>query len=181
IIAENKPPFSVFRDKFITMPGGMDYSRAIVVASVKEAPIGIEVIPAHVTEYLNKVLTETDHANPDPEIVDIACGRSSAPMPQRVTEEGKQDDEEKPQPSCAMADEQATAETVEPDATEHHQDTQPLDAQSQVNAVDAKYQKLRTELHEARKNIPPKNPVDADKLLAASRGEFVEGISDPND
>ncbi|EFN8303970.1 TPA: RecE family exodeoxyribonuclease, partial [Escherichia coli] len=46
IIAENKPPFSVFRDKFITMPGGLDYSRAIVVASVKEAPIGIEVIPA---------------------------------------------------------------------------------------------------------------------------------------
>ncbi|EHH6568328.1 exodeoxyribonuclease VIII [Escherichia coli] len=181
IIAENKPPFSVFRDKFITMPGGLDYSRAIVVASVKEAPIGIEVIPAHVTEYLNKVLTETDHANPDPEIVDIACGRSSAPMPQRVTEEEKQDDEEKLQPSCAMADEQATAETVEPDATEHHQDTQPLDAQSQVNSVDAKYQKLRAELHEARKNIPPQNPVDADKLLAASRGEFVEGISDPND
>ncbi|HDB9591086.1 TPA: exodeoxyribonuclease VIII [Escherichia coli] len=181
IIAENKPPFSVFRDKFITMLGGMDYSRAIVVASVKEAPIGIEVIPAHVTEYLNKVLIETDHANPDPEIVDIACGRSSAPMPQRVTEEGKHDGEEKPQPSCAMADKQATAETVEPDATEHHQDTQPLDAQSQVNSVDAKYQKLRAELHEARKTIPPKNPIDADKLLAASRGEFVEGISDPND
>ncbi|WP_247148184.1 exodeoxyribonuclease VIII [Escherichia coli] len=181
IIAENKPPFSVFRDKFITMPGGLDYSRAIVVASVKEAPIGIEVIPAHVTEYLNKVLTETDHATPDPEIVDIACGRSSAPMPQRVTEEGKQDDEEKPQPSGAMADEQATAETVEPNATEHHQNTQPLDAQSQVNSVDAKYQELRAELHEARKNIPSKNPVDADKLLAASRGEFVEGISDPND
>ncbi|EFP0831046.1 exodeoxyribonuclease VIII [Escherichia coli] len=181
IIAENKPPFSVFRDKFITMPGGLDYSRAIVVASVKEAPIGIEVIPAHVTEYLNKVLIETDHANPDPEIVDIACGRSSAPMPQRVTEEGKHDGEEKQQPSCAMADKQATAETVEPDATEHHQDTQPLDAQSQVNSVDAKYQKLRAELHEARKTIPPKNPVDADKLLAASRGEFVEGISDPND
>ncbi|EOL4694592.1 3'-5' exoribonuclease [Escherichia coli] len=176
IVAENKPPFSVFRDKFIAMPGGMDYSRAIVVASVKEAPIGIEVIPAHVTEYLNRVLTETDHAIPDPMIVAIACGRSSAPMPLRITEEGKQDDEEKPQPSGA--DEQATAETMEPDATEHHQDTQPLDAQSQV---DAKYEKLRAELHEARENIPPKNPVDADKVLAASRGEFVEGISDPND
>ena len=181
IIAENKPPFSVFRDKFITMPGGLDYSRAIVVASVKEAPIGIEVIPAHVTAYLNKVLTETDHANPDPEIVDIACGRSSAPMPQRVTEEGKQDDEEKPQPSGTTAVEQGEAETMEPDATKHHQDTQPLDAQSQVNSVDAKYQELRAELHEARKNIPSKNPVDADKLLAASRGEFVDGISDPND
>ncbi|EMW4857423.1 3'-5' exoribonuclease [Escherichia coli] len=181
IVSENKSPFSVFRDKFIAMPGGMDYSRAIVVASVKEAPIGIEAIPARVTEYLNRVLTETDHANPDPEIVDIACGRSSAPMPQRVTEEGKQDDEEKPQPSGAMADEQTTTKTMEPDATEHHPDTQPLDAQSQVNSVDAKYQKLRAELHEARKKISPKNHVDADKLLADSRGEFVEGISDPND
>ncbi|HFU8953540.1 TPA: 3'-5' exoribonuclease, partial [Escherichia coli] len=181
IIAENDPCFSVFLKAFLNMPGGMDYSRAIVVASVKEAPVGIEAMPQRVTEYLNKVLTETDHANPDPEIVDIACGRSSAPMPQRVTEEGKQDDEEKPQPSGAMADEQPTTETVEPDTTEHHPDTQPLDAQPQVNSVDAKYQKLRAELHEARKNIPPKNPVDADKLLAASRGEFVEGISDPND
>lgn len=178
IVAENKPPFSVFRDKFIAMPGGMDYSRAIVVASVKEAPIGIEVIPAHVTEYLNKVLTETDHANPDPEIVNIACGRSSAPMPQRVKEEGKQDDEEKPQPSGAMADEPATPETMEPDTTEHHQDAQPLDAQSQV---DAAYQKKRAELHEARKNIPPKNLVDVGKQLAVARGEYVEGISDPND
>ncbi|EFK9927316.1 exonuclease [Escherichia coli] len=181
IIAENKPPFSVFFSKFITMPGHKDYSRAIVVASVKEAPIGIEATPHRVTEYLNKVLTETDHATPDPEIVDIACGRSSAPMPQRVTKEGKQDDEEKPQPSGAMADEQATTEAVEPDTTEHNQDTQSMDAQPQINSVDAKYQKLRAELHEARKNIPPKNPVDADKLLAASRGEFVEGISDPND
>ncbi|EEL6673692.1 hypothetical protein FVX44_18565, partial [Salmonella enterica subsp. enterica serovar Reading] len=178
IVAENKPPFSVFRDKFIAMPGGMDYSRAIVVASVKEAPIGIELIPAHVTEYLNKVLTETDHANPDPEIVDIACGRSSAPLPQRVKEEGKQDDEEKPQPSGAMADEPATPETMEPDTTEHHQNAQPLDAQSQV---DAAYQKILAELHEARKNIPPKNPVDVGKQLAAARGEYVEGISDPDD
>ncbi|EEX3696748.1 exonuclease, partial [Escherichia coli] len=181
IVSENKPPFSVFRDKFIAMPGHLDYSRAIVVASVKEAPIGIEATPHRVTEYLNKVLTETDHANPDPEIVDIACGRSSAPMPQRVTKEGKQDDEEKPQPSGAMADEQATTEAVEPDTTEHNQDTQSMDAQPQINSVDAKYQKLRAELHEARKNIPPQNPVDADKLLAASRGEFVAGISDPND
>ncbi|END5015137.1 3'-5' exoribonuclease, partial [Escherichia coli] len=181
IVSENKPPFSVFRDKFIAMPGHLDYSRAIVVASVKEAPIGIEATPHRVTEYLNKVLTETDHANPDPEIVDIACGRSSAPMPQRVTKEGKQDDEEKPQPSGAMADEQATTEAVEPDTTEHNQDTQSMDAQPQINSVDAKYQKLRAELHEARKNIPPQNPVDADKLLAASRGEFVEGISAPND
>ncbi|EFM6917058.1 exonuclease, partial [Escherichia coli] len=177
IVAENKPPFSVFRDKFIAMPGGLDYSRAIVVASVKEAPIGIEAIPARVTEYLNKVLTETDHANPDPEIVEIACGRSSAPIPQRETEEGKQDDEEKPQPSGAMEDEQAAPESVEEIPVKHNEDTQSLE---NVSSVETKYQKLREELKKARENIPLKNPVDADKLLAASRGEFVEGISDPN-
>ncbi|HFV6019009.1 TPA: exodeoxyribonuclease VIII [Escherichia coli] len=177
IIAENKPPFSVFRDKFITMPGGLDYSRAIVVASVKEAPIGIEVIPAHVTEYLNKVLTETDHANPDPEIVDIACGRSSAPMPQRVTEEEKQDDEEKLQPSCAMADEQATTEAMESDTTEHRQDTQSPDTQEQVAPVNQE----KVTADEVNKIMQAVSQPDANQLLAASRGEFVEGISDPND
>lgn len=178
IVAENKPPFSVFRDKFIAMPGGLDYSRAIVVASVKEAPIGIEAIPARVTEYLNKVLTETDHANPAPEIVEIACGHSSAPMPQRGTAEEKHDDEEKQQTSDAMSNEQAAPESVEEIPVKHNEDTQSLE---NFSSVETKYQELRAELHEARKNISPKNPVDADKLLAASRGEFVEGISDPTD
>ncbi|ECX8329076.1 DNA breaking-rejoining protein [Salmonella enterica subsp. enterica serovar Adelaide] len=178
IIAENKPPFSVFRDKFIAMPGGRDYSRAIVVASVKEAPIGIEVIPAHVTEYLNKVLTETDHANPDPLIVDIACGRTSQPMP---VQGSANDDEEEPQSAGALADEPATPEAVEQDTTEHHPDPQPLENEPPVSQTEAGYQKIRAELHEARKNIPPKNPVDVGKQLAAARGEYVEGISDPND
>ena len=178
IVSENKPPFSVFRDKFIAMPGGLDYSRAIVVASVKEAPIGIEAIPARVTEYLNKVLTETDHANPDPEIVEIACGRSSAPMPQRGTAEGKHGDEEKQQASDTMANEQAAPESVEEIPVKHNEDTQSLE---NVSSVETKYQELRKELNKARENIPPKNPVDADKLLAASRGEFVEGISNPAD
>ncbi|ELE56882.1 hypothetical protein A1UM_01644 [Escherichia coli KTE75] len=178
IVSENKPPFSVFRDKFIAMPGGLDYSRAIVVASVKEAPIGIEAIPARVTEYLNKVLTETDHTNPDPEIVEIACGRSSAPMPQRGTTEEKHNDEEKQQASDTMANEQAAPESVEKIPVKHNEDTQSLE---NVSSVETKYQKLREELNKARENIPPRNPVDADKLLAASRGEFVEGISDPTD
>ncbi|EGC4794410.1 exodeoxyribonuclease VIII [Salmonella enterica] len=178
IIAENKPPFSVFRDKFISMPGGRDYSRAIVVASVKEAPIGIEVIPAHVTEYLNKVLTETDHTTPDPLIVDIACGRTSQPMPVKGS---ANDDEEEPQSAGALADEPATPEAVEQDTTEHHPDPQPLENEPPVSRTEAGYQKIRAELHEARKNIPPKNPVDVGKQLAAARGEYVEGISDPND
>ncbi|EEO5607014.1 hypothetical protein G6094_003919 [Salmonella enterica] len=90
-------------------------------------------------------------------------------------------DEEEPQPAAVLADEPAAPETVEPDATEHNQDAQPLDAQSQVDPVEVAYQKKRAELEEARKNIPPKNPVDFGKQLAAARGEYVEGISDPND
>ncbi|ELB8008939.1 PD-(D/E)XK nuclease-like domain-containing protein [Salmonella enterica] len=178
IVADNKPPFDVFCKAFLNMPGGMDYSRAIVVASVKEAPTGIEVIPAHVTEYLNKVLTETDHASPEPVIVDIACGRTSQPMPMKGS---ANDDEEKPQSAGALANEQTAPETVEQDTTEHHPDPQPLDAQSQVDPVEVAYQKKRAELNEARKNIPPKNPVDAGKHLAAARGEYVEGISAPDD
>lgn len=181
IVAENKPPFSVFREKFINMPGGLDYSRAIVVASVKEAPIGIEAIPARVTEYLNRVLIETDHVHPDQLIVDIACGRTLAPMPYGGNTEGKSDDEEKPQSSVVLADEPATSETVGPGTTEFNQNTQPLDAESQVDAVDAAYQEKLAELHEARANIPAKNPVDVGKQLAAARGEYVEGVSDPND
>ncbi|ECH2928139.1 exonuclease VIII [Salmonella enterica] len=178
IVADNKPPFDVFCKAFLNMPGGMDYSRAIVVASVKEAPIGIEAIPARVTEYLNRVLTETDHANPDPLIVDIACGRTSQPMPVKGS---ANDDKEEPQSASTLADEPATPEAVEQDTTEHHPDPQPLENEPPVSQTEAGYQKIRAELHEARKNIPPKNPVDVGKQLAAARGEYVEGIRDPND
>ncbi|EDR2792500.1 exonuclease VIII, partial [Salmonella enterica subsp. enterica] len=90
-------------------------------------------------------------------------------------------DEEKQQPTGELADEPATPEAVEQDTTEHHPDPQPLENESPVSQTEAGYQKIRAELHEARKNIPPKNPVDVGKQLAAARGEYVEGISDPND
>ncbi|EDV3526678.1 exodeoxyribonuclease VIII [Salmonella enterica subsp. enterica] len=90
-------------------------------------------------------------------------------------------DEEKPQPTGELADEPATPETMEQDTTEHHPDPQPLENEPPVSQTEAGYQKIRAELHEARKNIPPKNPVDVGKQLAAARGEYVEGISDPDD
>ncbi|MCZ4677277.1 DNA breaking-rejoining protein, partial [Citrobacter sedlakii] len=99
----------------------------------------------------------------------------------RDIEAGRFHYEEEPQPTGVLADEPAAPETVEQNATESHPDTQPLDDEPQVDPVDAAYQKIRAELHEARANIPPKNPVDVGKQLAAARGEYVEGISDPND
>lgn len=94
---------------------------------------------------------------------------------------GFQCDEEKPQPTGELADEPATPEAVEQDTTEHHPDPQPLENEPPVSQTEAGYQKIRAELHEARKNIPPKNPVDVGKQLAAVRGEYAEDISDPND
>ncbi|EOB2466156.1 3'-5' exoribonuclease [Escherichia coli] len=188
IVLKRESPFKEWSAALRATPGILDYSRAAIFALIRSAHPEFYHYPGRLQGYINAYLTETDHENPSKETLTAAQHTPEKDILEEVNRElaakqetEEENDEEKPQPSCAMADEQATAETVEPDATEHHQDTQPLDAQSQVNSVDAKYQKLRAELHEARKNIPPQNPVDADKLLAASRGEFVEGISDPND
>ncbi|EPM2375124.1 3'-5' exoribonuclease domain-containing protein [Escherichia coli] len=189
IVLKRESPFKEWSAALRATPGILDYSRAAIFALIRSAHPEFYHHPGRLQGYINAYLTETDHENPSKETLTAARHTPEKDILEEVNRElsakqeteEEENDEEKPQPSCAMADEQATAETVEPDATEHHQDTQPLDAQSQVNSVDAKYQKLRAELHEARKNIPPQNPVDADKLLAASRGEFVEGISDPND
>lgn len=91
------------------------------------------------------------------------------------------DDEAKTQPEDSLADKPPVPETVEQGTTEHHPNPQPLENEPPVSQTEAGYQKIRAELHEARKNIPPKNPVDAGKQLAAARGEFIEGISDPDD
>ncbi|EHB7680136.1 3'-5' exoribonuclease domain-containing protein [Escherichia coli] len=189
IVLKRESPFKEWSAALRATPDILDYSRAAIFALIRSAHPEFYHYPGRLQGYINAYLTETDHENPSKETLTAARHTPEKDILEEVNRElsakqeteEEENDEEKPQPSCAMADEQATAETVEPDATEHHQDTQPLDAQSQVNSVDAKYQKLRAELHEARKNIPPQNPVDADKLLAASRGEFVEGISDPND
>ncbi|WP_407211010.1 RecE family exodeoxyribonuclease [Citrobacter portucalensis] len=106
------PEWLATRERFVSIPGGLDYSRACIIATVKTTPEGLYADPVKHQEYLNRVLTETDHANPDPLLVDIACGRSSMPVP--------------------MKQEKVTAEEV-------------------------------------------------NKILAASRGEYVEGISDPTD
>ncbi len=58
-------------------------------------------------------------------------------------------------------------------------DTQSLDAQAQIDPVN----QVKVTADEVNKIMQAANisQPDADKLLAASRGEFVAGISDPND
>ncbi|HGE5318187.1 TPA: exonuclease, partial [Escherichia coli] len=132
-------------------------------------------------------LTETDHENPTEETLaaarhtpekDILEEVNRELAAERETEEEK-NNEEKSQPSDAMADEQATTEAMEPNTTEHRQDTQSLDTQAQIDPVN----QVKVTADEVNKIMQAANisQPDADKLLAASRGEFVAGISDPND
>lgn len=67
-------------------PGILDFSRAAIIALIKSSPEDIYREPVKLREYINKNLTESDHANPGPLIVDIACGRTSAPLPQKNNE-----------------------------------------------------------------------------------------------
>lgn len=67
-------------------PGILDFSRAAIIALIKSSPEDIYRDPVKLREYINKNLTESDHANPGPLIVDIACGRTSAPLPQKNNE-----------------------------------------------------------------------------------------------
>ncbi|ECI2307715.1 exonuclease VIII [Salmonella enterica subsp. enterica serovar Infantis] len=161
--AVDDPEWLATRELFVSMPGGLDYSRACVIATVKTTPENLYESPFRHREHLNKVLTETDHATPDPLVVNIACGRSSLPMPMKGS---TNDDEEKPQSAGAMADEPAASEAVEQDTTEHHQDPQQVETESSVAVADDGEQALREKFGEQ---------------LAAERGDFVPGISDPND
>ncbi|KAF1367364.1 hypothetical protein [Yokenella regensburgei] len=73
--------FLAWCEKLLNTPGMCDYSSAITIAMVKTAPDSLWKDLGKHRNYISRVLTETDHANPDPLIVDIACGRSSSPMP----------------------------------------------------------------------------------------------------
>lgn len=93
-----------------------------------------------------------------------------SPLAQKLYE-GKNDAEEE-QSSSTMENEPAAAETVAPDTNEHTQEPQTLETQS---PVEAEYQKKRAELHEARKNIPPKNaPLPQTTDSASNEGEKIE-------
>ncbi|HAW8198378.1 TPA: exonuclease [Escherichia coli] len=187
IARKKESPFKEWSAALRAIPGILDYSRAAIFALIRSAHPEFYHYPGRLQGYINAYLTETDHENPSEETLaaarhtpekDILEEVNRELAAERETEEEK-NNEEKSQPSDAMADEQATAETMEPDTTEHRQDTQSLDAQAQIDPVN----QVKVTADEVNKIMQAANisQPDADKLLAASRGEFVAGISDPND
>ncbi|HAW2355121.1 3'-5' exoribonuclease [Escherichia coli] len=187
VVLNKESPFKEWSAALRATPGILDYSRAAIFALIRSAHPEFYHYPGRLQGYINAYLTETDHENPSEETLaaarhtpekDILEEVNRELAAERETEEEK-NNEEKSQPSDAMADEQATAETMEPDTTEHRQDTQSLDAQAQIDPVN----QVKVTADEVNKIMQAANisQPDADKLLAASRGEFVAGISDPND
>ncbi|QSA05285.1 3'-5' exoribonuclease [Escherichia coli] len=187
IVRKKESPFKEWSAALRAIPGILDYSRAAIFALIRSAHPEFYHYPGRLQGYINANLTETDHENPSEETLAAARHTPEKDILEEVnrelaaeheTEEEK-NNEEKSQPSDAMAGEQATAETMEPDTTEHRQGTQSLDTQAQIDPV---YQ-VKVTADEVNKIMQAANisQPDADKLLAASRGEFVEGISDPND
>ncbi|MFA8241233.1 3'-5' exoribonuclease domain-containing protein, partial [Escherichia coli] len=150
---------------------------AAIFALIRSAHPEFYHYPGRLQGYINAYLTETDHENPSKETLTAARHTPEKDILEEINREvvtERETEEEKPQPSDAMAGEQATTETMEPDTTEHCQN-----AQSQVSSAN----QVKVTADEVNKIMQAVNisQPDADKLLAVSRGEFVEGISDPND
>ncbi|WP_096981816.1 exonuclease [Escherichia coli] len=188
VVRKKESPFKEWSAALRAIPGILDYSRAAIFALIRSAHPEFYHYPGRLQGYINAYLTETDHENPTEETLAAARHTPEKDILEEVnrelaaakheTEEEK-NNEEKSQPSDAMADEQATTETMEPDTTEHRQDTQSLDTQAQIDPVN----QVKVTADEVNKIMQAANisQPDADKLLAVSRGEFVAGISDPND
>ncbi|WP_097469814.1 exonuclease [Escherichia coli] len=177
VVLKKESPFKEWSAALRATPGILDYSRAAIFALIRSAHPEFYHYPGRLQGYINAYLTETDHENPSKETLTAARHTPEKDILEEINSEvvtERETEEEKPQPSDAMAGEQATTETMEPDTTEHCQN-----AQSQVSSAN----QVKVTADEVNKIMQAANisQPDADKLLAVSRGEFVEGISDPND
>nr|WP_128832305.1 exonuclease [Shigella boydii] len=182
VVLKKESPFKEWSAALRAPPGILDYSRAAIFALIRSAHPEFYHYPGRLQGYINAYLTETDHENPSKETLTATRHTPEKDILEEINREvvtERETEEEKPQPSDAMAGEQATTETMEPDTTEHCQNAQSLDAQSQVSSAN----QVKVTADEVNKIMQAANisQPDADKLLAVSRGEFVEGISDPND
>ena len=181
VVLNKESPFKEWSAALRATPGILDYSRAAIFALIRSAHPEFYHYPGRLQGYINAYLTETDHENPSKETLTVARHTPEKDILEEINLEvvTERETEEKPQPSDAMAGERTTTETMEPDTTEHSQDAQSLDAQSQVSSAN----QVKVTADEVNKIMQAANisQPDANQLLAVSRGEFVAGISDPND
>ena len=154
IVLKKESPFREWSAALRATPGILDYSRAAIFALIRSAHPEFYHYPGRLQGYINANLTETDHENPTAETLMAARHTPEKDILEEI--------------NGGLAAECKTEEEKNDE-----DNPQPLDDKSQVKVTADEVNKI---MQAANISQP-----DADKLLAASRGEFVEGISDPND
>ncbi|MDK9356761.1 exonuclease family protein [Lelliottia wanjuensis] len=123
-------------------PGVYDFHPAAIISMVKTCDDHLHIYPGELRKYIDAFIASNDCINPDQLLIDIACGRSSLPVPHQDAQNEK--------------------------TQQVHNDKDEMPAVCPARAAE-----LSKELDEAFDQ--------AGKQLAAGRGEFVPGISDPSD
>lgn len=178
IIAEDREDWKRMSMTVGIIPGIKNYDRKTIIDLVRKAPKAV----LNGSPELRRIWCESFlavHGVPDPDWYEYAPDNTPTTHEEnaaRIRQAGKclrdieagrfQCDEEKPQPAGELANEPAMSKAVEQDTTEHHPDPQQVETESSVAVADDGEQALREKFGEQ---------------LAAERGDFVPGISDPND
>lgn len=68
---------------FSRTPGIHDYHPASIVAIIKTADEKLHIYPGELRQYIDSCIEGFDCVNPPQLVIDIACGRTSAPLPQK--------------------------------------------------------------------------------------------------
>ncbi|EBI3645370.1 hypothetical protein D0065_08085 [Salmonella enterica] len=178
IIAEDREDWKRMSMTVGIIPGIKNYDRKTIIDLVRKAPKAV----LNGSPELRRIWCESFlavHGVPDPDWYEYAPDNTPTTHEEnaaRIRQAGKclrdieagrfQCDEEKPQPAGELANEPAMSKAVEQDTTEHHPDPQQVETESSVAVADDGEQALREKFSEQ---------------LAAERGDFVPGISDPDD
>ena len=182
VVLKKESPFKEWSAALRATPGILDYSRAAIFALIRSAHPEFYHYPGRLQGYINAYLTETDHENPSKETLTAARHTPEKDILEEINREvvtERETEEEKPQPSDAMAGELTKEEYFARKNGTYsgsQQNTGASDTTAQPGPVKVTADEVNKIMQAANISQP-----DADKLLAASRGEFVEGISDPND
>ncbi|HFT0375667.1 TPA: exodeoxyribonuclease VIII [Enterobacter mori] len=210
IIKLKEKPFPAWFAAMSATLGIYEYSTVQIIYSVKISPEDIDKTAGSIQAHINRTFTETDHANPSAEMLAIACGTSkteegksneteqnqtgaTGPLDNAASTTGAVEPEHNANGSAAGPLE--TAPQVERTGPFYFllADGEKVGRANKLPGLDKALadggKEISQEEYQARKNgtFTPENTDTADtyeetgRKLAAGRGEYVDGISDPDD
>lgn len=175
VIAEGREDWKSWSASLCIIPNIRDYDRQTIIEVVRKAPVAVH----KGNPDLRRTWCESFlaiHGVRDPDWYEHAPDKAPTTHEEnsetvrragkclRDIEAGRFQSEEETQSTKVLTDEQAATETMGQDSTEHHQNPQQVETESHVT----------TDSEEVRNE-------KVSEQLAAGRGDFVPGISDPGD